>query len=210
MGSSRQEHWSGFLCPPPGDLSYPGTEPSSLASPALQADCLPVIIYQIVYLGSPDIPHRGLIKMIAFQPVLGQCVRRINGCEADTWCVTAGSVGQDHAGRLGCAHCRGPRPWVTPSRPRGRRVWPPARRASLSPKREGSADARYSMSAPRKPDEREKPDAEGHMVRDPRMWSVQGGPIHSEGGSVVPGGWAGCERPGVAWRWWSHHVENVR
>ena len=26
------------------------------------------------------------------------------------------------------------------------------------------------------------------MVRDPRTWSVQGGLIHSEGGSVVPGG----------------------
>ena len=32
MGFSRQEHWSGFPCPPPGDLPNPGIEP---ASPAL-------------------------------------------------------------------------------------------------------------------------------------------------------------------------------
>ena len=37
-GFSRQEHWSGLPCLPPGDLSDPGTEPTSLASPALQAD----------------------------------------------------------------------------------------------------------------------------------------------------------------------------
>ena len=26
MGFSRQEYWSGLLCPPPGDLSYPGNQ----------------------------------------------------------------------------------------------------------------------------------------------------------------------------------------
>ena len=31
-GFSRQEHWSGLPCPPPGDLPDPGIEP---ASPAL-------------------------------------------------------------------------------------------------------------------------------------------------------------------------------
>ena len=35
MGFSRQEHWSGLLCPPPGDLPDPGIEPESLTSPAL-------------------------------------------------------------------------------------------------------------------------------------------------------------------------------
>ena len=35
MGFSRQEYWRGFPCPPPGDLSDPGTEPTSLMSPAL-------------------------------------------------------------------------------------------------------------------------------------------------------------------------------
>ena len=31
----RQEHWSGFLCHPPGELPHPGIEPPSLMSPAL-------------------------------------------------------------------------------------------------------------------------------------------------------------------------------
>ena len=35
MGFSRQEHWSGLPCPPPGNLPNPGVEPSSLTSPAL-------------------------------------------------------------------------------------------------------------------------------------------------------------------------------
>ena len=35
MGFSRQEHWSGLPCPPPGDLPDPGMEPASLMSPAL-------------------------------------------------------------------------------------------------------------------------------------------------------------------------------
>ena len=34
MGFSRQEYWSGMLCPPPGDLPDPGTEPACLALPA--------------------------------------------------------------------------------------------------------------------------------------------------------------------------------
>ena len=33
-GFSRQEYWSGLLCPPPGDLPNPGIEPMSLMSPA--------------------------------------------------------------------------------------------------------------------------------------------------------------------------------
>ena len=33
MGFSRQEHWSGLPCPPPGDLPDPGVEPLSLRSP---------------------------------------------------------------------------------------------------------------------------------------------------------------------------------
>ena len=35
MGFSRQEYWSGFPFPSPGDLPDPGTEPTSLVSPAL-------------------------------------------------------------------------------------------------------------------------------------------------------------------------------
>ena len=34
-GFSKQEYWSGLLCPPPGNLPNPGIEPVSLKSPAL-------------------------------------------------------------------------------------------------------------------------------------------------------------------------------
>ena len=35
VGLSRQEYWSGWPCPPPGDLPDPGIEPVSLLSSAL-------------------------------------------------------------------------------------------------------------------------------------------------------------------------------
>ena len=35
MEFSRQDYWSGLPFPSPGDLPNPGTEPMSLASPAL-------------------------------------------------------------------------------------------------------------------------------------------------------------------------------
>ena len=34
-GILREEYWSGLPFPPPGDLPDPGTEPTSLTSPAL-------------------------------------------------------------------------------------------------------------------------------------------------------------------------------
>ena len=40
-GFPRQEYWSRWPCPPPGDLPDPGLKPVSPASPALQADSLP-------------------------------------------------------------------------------------------------------------------------------------------------------------------------
>ena len=42
MGFPRQEYWSGLPCPPARDLPDPGIEPVALASPALQADSLPL------------------------------------------------------------------------------------------------------------------------------------------------------------------------
>ena len=49
IGFSRQEYWSGFLCPPPRDLPDPGMEPRS---PALQADSL-LLSHQ----GTPPRPY---------------------------------------------------------------------------------------------------------------------------------------------------------
>ena len=37
-GILQQEHWTGLLCPPPGDLPNPGVKPRS---PTLQVDSLP-------------------------------------------------------------------------------------------------------------------------------------------------------------------------
>jgi len=42
MEFSRQEYWSGLPFSPPGDLTNPGIKPTSLTSPALQVDSLPV------------------------------------------------------------------------------------------------------------------------------------------------------------------------
>ena len=51
MGFSRQEHWSGMLCPPPGDLPGPGIKPASLTRLLhWQASSLPMN-----HLGSPFI-----------------------------------------------------------------------------------------------------------------------------------------------------------
>ena len=43
MGFSRQEHWSGSPCPPPGGLPDPGTEPASLLL-HWQAGSLPLVL----------------------------------------------------------------------------------------------------------------------------------------------------------------------
>ena len=42
MGVSRQEYWSGFSCPPPGDLSDPGIEPATPVSHTLQVHSSPL------------------------------------------------------------------------------------------------------------------------------------------------------------------------
>ena len=52
-GFSRQEYWSGLLCPPPGDLSNPGIKPLSLKSPALAGG----FFTTSANLGSPDVIH---------------------------------------------------------------------------------------------------------------------------------------------------------
>ena len=42
MGFSRQEYWSGLPCPPPWNLSNPGTEPTSLCHLLWQSGSLPL------------------------------------------------------------------------------------------------------------------------------------------------------------------------
>ena len=57
MGFSRQEYWSGLLCPSLGDLPDPGIEPTSLMSPTLAAGFFTiratweaVYIYMCIYI----------------------------------------------------------------------------------------------------------------------------------------------------------------
>ena len=52
IGFSRQEYWNGFPCPPPRGLPNPGVEPTSAASPALQA-----ILYLLSHHGIPRVRH---------------------------------------------------------------------------------------------------------------------------------------------------------
>ena len=49
MGFSRQGHWHGLPCPPPGELPDPGIKPTSPAPPALEAD---FFFYPLSHLGS--------------------------------------------------------------------------------------------------------------------------------------------------------------
>ena len=48
MRFSRQEHWSGLPCPPPGDLPDPGNRPTSLASLALAGSLSLHHLYQSI------------------------------------------------------------------------------------------------------------------------------------------------------------------
>ena len=57
MGFSRQECWSGFPCPPPGDLPDPGIKSASPAGPDLQTDSL-LLSHQ----GNPAICLREPVK----------------------------------------------------------------------------------------------------------------------------------------------------
>ena len=55
MEFSRQEYWSGWPFPPPGDLPNPGIKPRS---PALQADSLPS--------EQPNLPQDFLVQASAY------------------------------------------------------------------------------------------------------------------------------------------------
>ena len=71
-GFSRQEYWSGLPCPSPRDLPNPGTEPTSIMSPALAGGFFTISItwedvhYHIICHG-----ERGAQPKC---PVIGDCV----------------------------------------------------------------------------------------------------------------------------------------
>ena len=43
MGFPRQEYWSKWPCPPPGDLPNPGIKPGFLMSLQWQVDSIPLV-----------------------------------------------------------------------------------------------------------------------------------------------------------------------
>ena len=49
MGFSRQEYWSGLLCPPSGILPNPGIEPKSLVGLLIGR----LVLYHWCHLGGP-------------------------------------------------------------------------------------------------------------------------------------------------------------
>ena len=51
MGFSRQEHWSGLPCPPPGDPPHPGIKPTSLISTCIGS----LVLYHQHHLGIPRV-----------------------------------------------------------------------------------------------------------------------------------------------------------
>ena len=87
MGFSRREYWSGLPCPPPGDLSNPGIEPSSLMSHALAGRFFTTsttwVAHTYVYLTLKLIPYL-FDTQKSFQTILSQsyqlrCIRHQRG-----------------------------------------------------------------------------------------------------------------------------------
>ena len=64
MGFSRQEHWSGLPCPPPGDLPNPGIEPTSPVAPALHLNSSPLSHWGSLH-GHPERP--GFFEVLLLQ-----------------------------------------------------------------------------------------------------------------------------------------------
>ena len=56
-GFSRQESWSGWPCPPPGDLLNPGIKPVSLMSSALAGRCFFVCLF-VCFLPLPPLKKK--------------------------------------------------------------------------------------------------------------------------------------------------------
>ena len=85
VGFSRQEYWSGFPCPPPGDLPNPGIKPSSPVAPELagrffttstvwEAHILYLFIYDIfkIYLYNTYFMYICIIKFYLPLTALGR------------------------------------------------------------------------------------------------------------------------------------------
>ena len=77
MGFSRQEYWSGLLCPPSGDLLDSGIEPRLLR--LLQVDSLP-----LSHLGSPADTRQALkicfaVSLASYTHGMHACILSLTG-----------------------------------------------------------------------------------------------------------------------------------
>ena len=72
MGFSRQENWSGLLCPLPGHLPAPRVKPMSPVAPALQAHSLLLSHWQRPSSFKPGVKNRkrGISEALSFLPSL--------------------------------------------------------------------------------------------------------------------------------------------
>ena len=80
MGFSLQKYWHGLPCPPPRDLPNPGIKPTSSASPALQADTLPLCHWEALYSGLMLLEPSAESRSLDYQLFLKQsphCVLRL-------------------------------------------------------------------------------------------------------------------------------------
>ena len=79
MGFPRQEYWSGFPCPPSGDLPNPGIEPASPEFPALAGG-----FFTTEPPGKPSSRHEGILSGMcknlyeSWSPCFTQMSDRVN------------------------------------------------------------------------------------------------------------------------------------
>ena len=73
-GFSRQEYWSRLPFPSPGNLPDPGIEPTSLASPALQAALATVTSFQFSFRGPSFLCHHQFLRFRWTDPFPSFCM----------------------------------------------------------------------------------------------------------------------------------------
>ena len=93
MGFFRQKYWSGLSCPPPGDLSPPGTEPASLESPALIGRFFTTNIPKLGFPGSSAVKNPPAMQEMRVQS-LGQEDPLGGGMQPTPVFLPGGSHGQ--------------------------------------------------------------------------------------------------------------------
>ena len=87
MRFSRQEYWSGLLCPPPGDFPDQGIEPTSLMSPVLTGGV--VFFFVCLFVFTTNATWKAFTGFF-LRPVLGVCP--VQSTSLSPWLVLAGQL----------------------------------------------------------------------------------------------------------------------